>query len=132
MVSAQADDHTQHRTTLMKHIKIAAHYQSLAAAVEAAAPDLSYNPDEARRRIRDIDLNCRQAFVTENGDIYYVFDADIRLLHKFSPFVSVMSDSPFVIAFIVGNTLSIGNHEIPKNKAGREFFKNNPFGAIAA
>jgi hypothetical protein len=116
----------------MKHIKITSHHHSLAAAVEAAAPDLSYNEAEARRSIRDTDLNCRQAFVTEDGDIYYVFDADIRLLHKFNPFVSALSDRPFAVAFIVGSTLSISSTEIPNNKAGRQWFKNNQFGAIAA
>lgn len=116
----------------MNHIKIASHHQSLAAAVAAAAPDLSYNEAEARRSIREIDMNCRQAFVTESRDIYYIFDADIRLLHKFSPFVSALSDRAFKIAFVNGNTLSIGDHGIPNNKAGREFFKKNEYGALAA
>jgi len=114
----------------MKHTKIASHHQSLAAAVEAAGLDLSYNEEIAKRHIRDIDLNCRRAFVTEAGEVYYVFSADIELLHKFSPFVSCLSDSPFRVAFVVGNTLSISDTFIAKSDRG--WFKRNTFGALAA
>lgn len=107
----------------MTSLKIVSHHHSLAAAVESANPDLSYNLPLAKQHIRDIDANCRQAVVVEGGDIYYVFQADIDLLHKFSPFVSCLSDSPFRVAFIVGDLLSIGDNRIPKTKEGRNWFK---------
>jgi len=114
----------------MKHIKIASHHQSLAAAVKAANIDLSYNPELAKRDIRDTDLNCRRAFVTEDGEVYYVYSADIELLNKYTPFVSVLCDSPFQVAFVVGDTLAISETFIPKSQ--RSWFKRNQLGALAA
>jgi hypothetical protein len=114
----------------MKHAKIKSHHQSLAAAVEAAGLDLSYNEQVARRAIRDIDMNCRQAFVLESGEVYYIFSADIDLLNKFTPFVSVMSNRPFQVAFVVGDTLSISQTFISKSDRG--WFKRNQYGALAA
>jgi hypothetical protein len=114
----------------MKNIKIASHHQSLAAAVEAANIDLSYNPELAKRDIRDTDLNCHRAFVTEDGEVYYVYSADIELLNKYTPFVSVLCDSPFQVAFVVGDTLAISETFIPKSQ--RSWFKRNQLGALAA
>lgn len=118
----------------MKNIKIASHHHSLASAVEAAKPDLSYNEPEARRRVRDIDLNCRKAIVTEDGDIYYIHSCDIEVLNKFEPFVSCLDNCPFRLAFIVGDLLSIGEPSVPKTKKGRDFLRlaNETYGALAA
>jgi hypothetical protein len=104
--------------------KIKSHHTSLADAVAVSKIDLSYNPAEAKRTIADIDRCCRQAFVLENGDIYYVYSADIDLLHKFEPFVSCLCDTPFSVAFIVGDLLSIGQPSVPKTQAGRNWFKS--------
>lgn len=112
-------------------IKITSHFSTLAEAVKASGIDLSYNEREAQRSIRDTDRNVERAFITENGDVYFVFKADIKLLHKFTPFVSVLSDSDFRIAFIEGDYLSLGGY-VPKTKAGRAWFKANACGAIAA
>jgi hypothetical protein len=114
----------------MNSLKITSHHQSLASAVEAANIDFSYNPESARQTIRDIDLNCHRAFVLENGEVYYVFSADIELLHKFEPFISVLSSAPFRVAFVVGNTMSLTETFIDKTNRG--WFKRNQYGALAA
>jgi len=114
----------------MQNIKIASHHQSLAAAVEAANIDLSYNPELAKRDIRDTDLNCRRAFVTEAGEVYYIYSADIEILNKYTPFISVLSDAPFQVAFVVGDTIAISETFIPKTQRG--WFKRNTLGALAA
>ena len=113
--------------------KIKSHHTSVADAVAASNIDLSYNPAEAKRTIADIDRCCRQAVVLENGDIYYVYSADIDLLHKFEPFVSCLCDTPFSVSFITGNLLTIGEPSVPKTQAGRNWFKGRKaWGALAA
>jgi hypothetical protein len=116
-------------------IKILSRHNSLAEAVEAANPDLSYNPAEAANQIRQIDRHCVAAFVVESGAIYYIYRADIDLLHEFDPFTSVLCDTPFRVAYVFESLISIGEQRIPKTKAGRDWFKSarsRDFGAIAA
>lgn len=114
------------------HLKITSHHKTVADAVATAKPDLSYNEQSARETIAAIDRHATQAMVMENGEIYYVFAADINLLNKFEPFSAGLSDSPFQVAFIVGNTLLITDTKIQKTKAGRAWFKSNKLGALAA
>ena len=117
------------------NIKILSRYNSLAEAVEAAKPDLSYNPAEAANQIRQIDRHCKAAFVVESGAIFYIYSVDIDILHEFEPFVSVLCDTPFRVAFVVGDLLSISEPKVPKTKAGRDWFRSarsRDFGALAA
>lgn len=107
----------------METLNIKSWHGSLGSAVAEAKPDLSYNEDSAKRSVRDTDLNCRRAFVTEGGDIYYVYSCDMEILHKFEPFHSVICDSPFRVAFISGGQILISSLTIPKTKAGRNWFK---------
>ena len=111
------------KETKMKILNIKSYHGSLGSAVAEAKPDLSYNEDSAKCSVRDIDRNCRRAFVTEGGDIYYIYSCGIEILHKFEPFHSVISDSPFHPAFIYGGQILIGSLTIPKTKAGRNWFK---------
>lgn len=115
----------------MKCTKILSHHTSLASAVEAANLDLSYNEQSAKRTIKDIDAHCDQAFVTDDG-VFYIYKADIKLLHHFDPFISCLSGDPFRLAFVIGDTLAISQKgDIPKTPAGRKFFRDNKFGALA-
>jgi len=116
----------------MKTLKITSHHHSLASAVAEAKPDLSYNEEVAKRDIRDVDLNCTQAVVVEGGDIYFVFNADIQVLNKFTPFISVLSEGNFSVASIKGDTLSISSPVIPKTSAGRKLFRSFGNGVLAA
>ena len=124
------------RTVMNTHTthQIKSHHTKLADAVAASGMDLSYNPAEAKRTIAATDCHCSQAVVLDNGDVYYVYSADIDLLHKFEPFMSCLCDSPFEVAHIVGDEIRIDNNlRIPKTQAGRNWFKNRKqLGTLAA
>lgn len=108
----------------MKAINIISHHATLAAAVEASGRDLSYNEPLARRDIRDIDQKCKQAILTEGGDVYFVYEGDINVLNKYSPWVSCIHSGDMSIAFIIEDTLHMSDPMIPKTPAGRKWFRN--------
>jgi hypothetical protein len=104
----------------MTTIQIKSRHSSLASAVDAANMDLSYNKGLAEQSIRSIDLNCRQAFVTEDGKVMFVFECDIPILQEFRPFSSCLDSRPFSIAFLDKLTMSITDPLFCKNKEGRK------------
>lgn len=116
----------------MKTLKITAKFNTLSEAVGSSKIDLSYNKPLALANIAATDRNVEQAFITEDGSVWYIFKCDIRVLNKFEPFHSCLDNSPFRVAFIVGSTLSIFDTLVPKTPAGRAWFKNDKFGALAA
>lgn len=123
----------------MKTLKITKHFQTLAAAVAEAKPDLSYNEQEAKRKIADLDTergrgSVERAFITEDNEVWYVYKCDIRILHKFEPFFGMITSSPFNVALVVEDLLTITDITVPKTNEGRNWFKTNytQFGAIAA
>jgi hypothetical protein len=90
-------------------IRIKSIHNNVADAVSAANIDLSYNPRIAKQDIAELDApkNPRfdakpvtKAYVTENDEVYYLYECDIRLLNKFTPFSHCLSDSPFSIVDI--------------------------------
>lgn len=115
----------------MKTLKITKHFETLAAAVAEAKPDLSYNETEAQASIKATDRHTERAFITEDGRIWSVYKCDIRILNEFQPFVSVLSDSPFRVAYIEGDTLAMFDTLIPKSTSGRRWFAEDNFGALA-
>lgn len=115
----------------MKTLKIRSTHKTLTEAVSIANIDLSYNEPEAKRSIKDTDRNVSEAYITEDGAVWYVYKCDISILRKFEPFHSMLSDSPFRVAYIVGKTMSFFDTMIPKTPAGRKWFANNKFGALA-
>ena len=104
----------------MKTIQIRSRHSSVADAVTAANLDLSYNITVAKKKIADIDLNARQAFVTEEGKVMFVFNCDIPILQEFSPFSSCVDNRPFAIAFINKMILSVTDPLMQKNKESRK------------
>ena len=113
-----------------KTIKILSRHNSLAEAVEVAQPDLSYNEREARESIKLTDCGYNRdrgvtaAYVCDDGKIRYVYQADIALLHEFSPFSACLHDGPFQLAFIheaQNNILFSGSW--PKNAQSRELIR---------
>ena len=112
----------------MNSIKILSRHSSLASAVEALNPDLSYNKERATEYIKDIDRGsngflkiegCKQAFVVEVGgkkSIRYVVQCDITILHEFSPFVSCLSDSPFQLAFVYEDSINVSDAFITRKR----------------
>ena len=104
----------------MQTIQIKSRHSSLESAVAAANMDLSYNAALAASNIKDTDRNCSQAFVTENDEVMFVFECDIPILHKFSPFHSCLDNSPFSIAFLGKLTIHISDPLFQKTKEGRK------------
>ena len=108
-----------------QNIKIISRHDTLAEAVEASGIDLSYNEQAAKESIRWTDNGhrghkCIQAFVCEDGKVRYIYQADIRLLHVFTPFVSCLSDSPFQVAFQLEDTINYTGIYIQKTSENRK------------
>ena len=108
----------------IENLKIRSVHNTLSEAVEASGIDLSYNESEARRTIRTTERNSSKAFVMENGDIYYLFHCDIKLLNKFEPFVSSITNSPFQVATIKDDEIMITHQNWPKTSKVRKHAKN--------
>lgn len=105
--------------------------EAVAAAVANQSLDLSYNPAEAARKVKDCDSGYHRdrgvtaAFLTDNG-VYYVYESGgMNLLHKFEPFISCLSDGGFHIAQIAPDraTIVISELVIKKTAEGRDFFR---------
>jgi hypothetical protein len=113
-----------------KTIKILSRHNTLAEAVEAAKPDLSYNEREARQSINLTDRGYNRdrgtiaAFVCEDGKIRFVYQADIALLHEFSPFSSCLSDSPFELVFDQVDYLDFTGLRMTKNAKSRQTIRS--------
>lgn len=86
-------------------IKIKETYKTLSEAVEAAKIDLSYNEFYAKSDIRTTDPDVEKAFVTEDGDVYYIYKCDIRILHKYVPHHSCINNTDFRLVTIVRDTI---------------------------
>lgn len=92
----------------MKTIKITATFPTVLEALEASGIDISYNPESARQKAKDLERSNRhfeavnEAFLCEDGEIRFVVKcADgLNVLNTFDPFISCLDDSPFVLALI--------------------------------
>lgn len=103
-------------------MKIISTHETIQEAVAAAGIDLSYNPEEASRRMSHLQQSAGCSYVVDDegkAEVYYVYVADIKLLNKFEPFISVMSDTPFALAVIKDGEINIGPFFITKTKVSR-------------
>lgn len=105
MTQALASWYAKPKQTMSNQINIASTHATVAEAVAAAKLDLSYNEQVAQAKIRDLDKGFRgckavEAFVTDKGEVLFVFKCDILILQKFEPFHSTMDDSAFRIAVV--------------------------------
>lgn len=113
-----------------KNIRILSRHATLAEAVEAAKPNLSYNEQEARRSIaladngHNRDRGTIAAFVCEDGKIRFVYQADIALLHEFSPFSSCLHDSPFELVFDEVDHLNFTGLKLAKTAKSRQSIRS--------
>jgi hypothetical protein len=87
----------------MSTVKIARRFNNLLEAVTELNVDLSYNREYALANLADKanyrDLSVVEVFCDEANQIWYVIKSHkegLRLLHKYTPFHSSLSDSPFV------------------------------------
>lgn len=110
----------------MKQYTILSRHSTLAEAVAASGMDLSYNEQSAAQKIKDIDNGyyvgnkTTEAFVTDCG-VFYIFECDIRILNKFEPFFSTLSDSPFSPVVFDGDKIWVNDQvKLPKDKTTRK------------
>jgi hypothetical protein len=94
----------ERKYTMSNTIKIKSRYSNLTEAVTATGMDLSYNERDAHQTIRIMERDQRLKLVAifsdETNQIWYVINStseNLNLLHKFQPFFSCMSDSPFKV-----------------------------------
>lgn len=114
-----------------KTIKILSRHNTLAEAVEAAKPDLSYNERSARESISltdrgyNRDRGVTSAYVCEDGKIRFVYQSDIALLNEFSPFSSCLHDSPFQFVFIheAENNIMFERGSLAKTAGNRKMIR---------
>lgn len=98
-------------------MKINSKFTSLSAAVSASSVDLSYNESVAKREIAESDRNCREAFLMEDGSVYWVYEGGKygRLLHKFTPFFGCISSAPLRPAIVDGDTIKFIDLPVSKS-----------------
>ena len=97
-------------------------FSTLAEAVAVVKPDFSYNPASAAEKIKNLDSGCKyytgtELAIVDGGEIYTVYTTfdGIRILAKFEPFFSCMSDTPFQMAILTMNKLEITTTRIKKS-----------------
>jgi len=101
-------------------IKIKETHETLREAVESAKVDLSYNEPLAKRSIRETDEGVEKAFVTESGDVYYIYKCDIRILHKYVPHSHCIDSYDFRLVTIVENDINYHDVFWPKSFSSRK------------
>ena len=106
--------------------KIVATFPTVAEAVKASKIDLSYNPEEAARKIRDLDRagnhgEVKNAFLMENGEVWFLYHCDILILNTFEPFSSCLHDGSFFPVRITETTIEIFRHiALPRDTQARK------------
>lgn len=107
----------------MQTLDIISRHKTLAEAVAASGLDLSYNPQEAARRIASTDQRVKEAFVAAEG-VFFIYWApdDLQLFHKFDPFVSCLDNRLFAPVTIVSGH---GAYEVALITIGEPCFQRN-------
>lgn len=98
----------------IRSIKITHTFATVLEALEVSGMDISYNPEAARRKAKD--LNCPNRYF-EVGEVFLCDDGEIRfvtkchdglvILNTFDPFVSILSNAPFTLTTVVGDEIKI-------------------------
>jgi len=101
-------------------IEIKETYKTLSEAVESANIDLSYNEYTAKRDIEETEPNVEKAFVTKDGDVYYIYECDIRILHKYVPHSSCINNDDLRLVTVADNKIDYHDIFWPKNFKSRK------------
>lgn len=116
--------------TANKTVNILSRHAKLSDAVRAAKIDLSYNEPLALADLARTDRDSKhgEAFVVEDSkgavEVLYVFNCDIGILHRYSPFHSCLDDTPFGFAVDQGDKIEFLPRALKKTKQNREFIRN--------
>lgn len=122
---------TNTNTNMNTTIRIKSIHNRIGEAVIEAKTDLSFNPQEAWTTIASLDMPQRsipvtKAYVTEDNEIYYIYECDIMLLNKLELFSHGINNSPFSLVSIdeAAKTITITKPMFKKTAAVREMAKN--------
>lgn len=101
---------------MLAALKIKATFNNIYDAVKAAGIDLSYSPEIAEREMKYVDLGTnggsKKVYLTEDNEIFYEFDADIKLLNSFHPFSRPSYGEAFYPVTIEGNAIKISTTDL--------------------
>ena len=117
------------KNTTTNTIKIAKQFTSLKEAVLASDISLEYNEGLALQDIQrtEQDEEFGVAYLTEDGEVYYTYHCDIRLLNKYEPFHGCIHNGDFSFVRITGDLIEwVYGVTAPKTRAGRKMIANIP------
>ena len=109
--------------TTPKEIKIAKTFNSLKEAVLSSGISLEYNEGLALQNIKSIeeDDEFGEAYLTEEGEVYYTYYCDIRLLNKYEPFHACLHNGDFHLLKVADGIIKwIDLFTIPNTPQGRK------------
>lgn len=114
------------------NINITSRFNNLTEAVASTGLDLSYNEADALQTIRYIERDQRSklvaVFADETNQIWYIIRTcgeNLQIVHKFKPFFSCLSDSPFTGYVPVQNEEACELNEATSLKSVGKFQKTN-------
>jgi hypothetical protein len=93
-------------------IKISREFNNIEEAVNATSFDISYNPAVAKDAMNmkpHSGMEVTNVFTDESNQIWYIIKLvgeNLNLLHKWYPFSSCLSDSPFAVYHREGDRLA--------------------------
>jgi hypothetical protein len=121
---------TQNANTVLRIKSI---HNRVGCAVLEAELDLSFNPQLAWQDIAELDMPrnrdskpVTKAYVTEDNEVYYVYECDITLLNKLELFSAGINNTPFSLVVIdeANGTITITPPFLKKNAATRQMAKS--------
>jgi len=99
-------------------------FASVSEAVKHAGMDLSYNKSLALRDLNELDQEVEVTYATEQGEVYYEYQCDIKLLNKYSPFSGCISNQGFELVYVKDDTIHFTENYVPKTDKGRKAIQN--------
>lgn len=103
-------------TAKIIHIKV--EFNSITEALKASGMDISYNPQLAMQRAKELDNDPRgkveRVMIDEANRILFVYKCDISILNEFQPFHSIMDDSPFQVVAIQCGKIHVDKTLMPR------------------
>ena len=94
-------------------------FNSVSEAVSHAKIDLSYNKSLALRDIHELDQEVFVAYATEDGEVFYEYDCDIKLLNKYSPFSGCINNHDFELVYVKDDVIHFTENYLPKTTESR-------------
>jgi hypothetical protein len=94
-------------------------FKSVSDAVSHARIDLSYNKGLALRDLHELDQEVEVAYATEDGEVFYEYQCDIKLLNKYEPFSGCISNHGFELVYVKDDVIHFTDNYLPKTDESR-------------